>query len=132
MELFKGCTDFHIGGDEYMEFDQIHSYKILDDGKTVENAYTFLFQNTDTKDHIYYFDISHNDIIIDKPSEPFLLKAGEKMKKIVLLTSVPKEIKAEGEALPIEIKAYATDEKEKIVITRKTIFIYPKKADYSR
>ena len=22
MELFKGCTDFHIGGDEYMEFDR--------------------------------------------------------------------------------------------------------------
>ena len=21
-ELFEGCTDFHIGGDEYMEFDR--------------------------------------------------------------------------------------------------------------
>lgn len=21
MDLFEGCTDFHIGGDEYMEFD---------------------------------------------------------------------------------------------------------------
>lgn len=106
-------------------------YKILDDGKTIENAYTFLFQNTDAKDHMYYFDISHKEITIDKPTEPFLLKAGEKIKKIVLLTSVPKEIKNEGEALPIEIRAYATDDKEKIVITRKTIFIYPKKADYT-
>lgn len=22
MDLFEGCTDFHIGGDEYMEFDR--------------------------------------------------------------------------------------------------------------
>jgi cytochrome c oxidase accessory protein FixG len=105
-------------------------YKILDDGKTIENAYTFLFQNTDSKDHEYYFDISHPSVKIDKPTEPFLLRAGEKMKKIVLLTSIPAQIKEEGEALPIEIKAYALDEKEKIVILRKTIFIYPKKADY--
>lgn len=105
-------------------------YKILDDGKTIENAYTFLFQNTDSKDHNYYFDISHASVKIDKPTEPFLLRAGEKMKKIVLLTSVPEQIKEEGEALPIEIKAYALDDKEKIVVLRKTIFIYPKKADY--
>lgn len=105
-------------------------YKILDDGKTIENAYTFLFQNTDSKDHQYYFDISHASVKIDKPTEPFLLRAGEKMKKIVLLTSVPEQIKEEGEALPIEIKAYALDDKEKIVVLRKTIFIYPKKADY--
>lgn len=105
-------------------------YKILDDGKTIENAYTFLFQNTDSKDHQYYFDVSSKEVAIDKPSEPFLLKAGEKIKKIVLLTSVPKQIKAEGEALPIEIKAYALDDKERIVITRKTVFIYPKQADY--
>lgn len=105
-------------------------YKILDDGKTIENAYTFLFQNTDSKDHQYYFDISHASVKIDKPTEPFLLRAGEKMKKIVLLTSVPEQIKEEGEALPIEIKAYALDDKEKIVVLRKTIFIYPKKTDY--
>jgi cytochrome c oxidase accessory protein FixG len=105
-------------------------YKILDDGKTIENAYTFLFQNTDSKDHQYYFDISHASVKIDKPTEPFLLRAGEKMKKIVLLTSVPEQIKDEGEALPIEIKAYALDDKDKILVLRKTIFIYPKKADY--
>lgn len=105
-------------------------YKILDDGKTVENAYTFLFQNTDAKDHQYYFEVSNKEITIDKPSEPFLLKAGEKVKKIVLLTSVPKQIKEEGEALQIEIKAYAVDAKEHITVTRKTVFVYPKKADY--
>jgi len=105
-------------------------YKILDDGKTVENAYTFLFQNTDSKDHEYYFEVSHKDITIDRPSEPFLLKAGEKVKKIVLLNSVPKTIKEEGEALSVEIKAFALDEKERIVVLRKTVFFFPKKADY--
>jgi len=105
-------------------------YKILDDGKTVENAYTFLFQNTDAKDHQYYFEVSNKEIVIDKPSEPFLLKAGEKVKKIVLLNSVPKQIKEEGEALQIEIKAYAVDAKEHITVTRKTVFVFPKKADY--
>ena len=30
-------------------------------------------------------------------------------------------IKEEGEALPIEIKAFALDEKERIAVTRKTV-----------
>lgn len=107
-------------------------YKILDDGKTVQNAYTFLFQNTDAKDHSYYFEILNNtaNIVIDKPSEPFMLKAGEKVKKIVTLTSLPSSIKKEGEALSIQIKAYAVDEKEKISVLRNTIFIYPKQSDF--
>jgi len=104
-------------------------YKMGDDGKTVENVYTFLFQNTDSKDHLYYFDVSNSDIKIDKPSEPFLLSAGEKVKKVVILVSVPKELKVEGEDLPIQIKAFATDAKDKIVVERQTIFIYPKKSD---
>ncbi len=104
-------------------------YKMADDGKTVENVYTFLFQNTDTKDHMYYFDVSHNDIKIDKPNEPFLLRAGEKVKKVIILSSIPKELKLEGEDLPITIKAFATDAKEKIIVDRQTIFIYPKKSD---
>ncbi|WP_060826861.1 cytochrome c oxidase accessory protein CcoG [Sulfurospirillum cavolei] len=104
-------------------------YKMADDGKTVENVYTFLFQNTDTKDHEYYFDISNKEIKIDQPSEPFMLKAGAKLKKVVILSSAPKELKVEGEDLPITVKAYALDEKNRIVVDRKTIFIYPKKGD---
>ena len=91
---------------------------------------TFLFQNTDSKDHQYYFEVSDSNIKIDKPSEPFLLKSGEKVKKVVILSSIPKEIKAEGEDIPIVIKAFALDDKEKIVVNRETIFIYPKKSDY--
>jgi len=104
-------------------------YKVADDGKTIENVYTFLFQNTDSKDHTYYFDISNPNIKIDKPSEPFALRAGAKQKKVVILTSVPKDLKVEGEDLPISIKAYAIDAKDKIIVNRQTIFIYPKQSD---
>ena len=40
MELFKGCTDFHIGGDEYMEFDRAPfttQYKSVVDNYAREN-----------------------------------------------------------------------------------------------
>jgi cytochrome c oxidase accessory protein FixG len=104
-------------------------YKMADDSKTVENVYTFLFQNTDAKDHLYYFDVSNKDIKIEQPNEPFLLTAGSKLKKVVILSSTPKELKTEGEDLPIAITAYATDAKDKIVVHRDTIFIYPKKSD---
>ena len=36
MELFEGCTDFHIGGDEYMEFDRA---PFTTEYKSVLNAY---------------------------------------------------------------------------------------------
>jgi len=52
------------------------------------------------------------------------------MATALLLNSVAKTIKEEGEALPIEIKAFALDEKERIVVMRKTVFFFPKKADY--
>ena len=104
-------------------------YKLADDKKTIENVYTFLFQNTDKKDHRYFFEVSNKDIKILQPSEPFDLAAGEKMKKVVILASSPKELKVEGEDLPITITAYAVDEKDKIIVHRETIFIYPKKSD---
>ena len=51
------------------------------------------------------------------------------MKKVVILEAIPKELKVEGEDLPITIKAYAVDAKDKIVVERHTIFIYPKRND---
>lgn len=100
-------------------------YTILEDHKTIENAYVFLFQNTDSKDHEFYFEVLHKDILIERPSEPFLLKAGEKIKKIVLLNALAKELNKEGEALPIDIKAYAVDNKEHINVLRHTVFVFP-------
>ena len=105
-------------------------YKMKDEGKDIQNVYTFLFQNTDSKDHKYYFEIMHDGISILKPSKPFDLKAGTKMKKIVILKA-QKNLSDHPEKdtlLKIDIKAFAIDDKEKITIHRDTTFIYPSPA----
>ena len=102
-------------------------YKIKDEGKNIQNAYTFLFQNTDSKDHKYYFEVEYDGISIKKPTKPFLLQAGKKMKKIIILKA-DKNLSAHQEEdtlLDITIKAFAVDDKEKIVVIRDTTFIYP-------
>jgi cytochrome c oxidase accessory protein FixG len=104
-------------------------YKIKDHGKTVENDYTFLFQNTDSKEHTYYFEVLTDGIKIKKPTKPFVLVGGEKNKEVVSLVAnsslAPNQ--TENEPTPIKIKAFAIDEKDKIVVFRDTTFIYPSK-----
>ncbi|AFL67454.1 cytochrome c oxidase accessory protein CcoG [Sulfurospirillum barnesii] len=104
-------------------------YKMSSNNQSVENVYTFLFQNTEAKDHSYYFELSHPELKIEKPTEPFLLKAGEKIKKIVIISAPAKVFKEENENLPVIVKAFALEDKEKITVERKTIFIYPKKSE---
>jgi cytochrome c oxidase accessory protein FixG len=103
-------------------------YKILDNG-VVQNDYIFMFANTDSKDHTYYFEIVGNDkITIRRPSEPFKLGAGRKKKKVVILET--KEPLAQNTRkdvpVPIRIRAYATDDKEKIMVEREQVFFYPR------
>ena len=105
-------------------------YKIDKDGKNIENAYIFLFQNTDSKDHKYYFKVLHDGITIKKPSHPFKLNAGAKMKKVVILNTNKNlsEHPEEDTVLDIVIRSFAVDNKEKIVVDRKTTFFYPSPA----
>ena len=103
-------------------------YKVLDDG-TVQNDYIFMFANTDRKEHTYYFEIVGNDkITIKRPSEPFKLGAGKKKKKVVILET--KEQLAHNTRkdvpVPILIRAYAIEDKEKIVVDREMVFFYPR------
>ena len=103
-------------------------YKVLDNG-VVQNDYIFMFANTDSKDHTYYFEIVGNDkITIKRPSEAFDLGAGQKKKKVVILET--KEQLANNTRkdvpVPILIRAYATDEKEKIMVEREQVFFYPR------
>ncbi|WP_458700601.1 cytochrome c oxidase accessory protein CcoG [Sulfurospirillum sp. 1307] len=102
-------------------------YKIKDEGKTIENAYIFLFQNTDRKDHEYYFETNNKDILVKKPSKPFSLRAGKKMKKVVILETNENlsTHNEEDTLLHITVKAYAVDDKEKIHVLRETTFVYP-------
>lgn len=103
-------------------------YKVLDNG-VVQNDYIFMFTNTDSKEHTYYFEIVGNDkITINRPSEPFTLGAGQKKKKVVILET--KEQLANNARkdvpVPILIRAYATDDKEKIMVEREQVFFYPR------
>lgn len=103
-------------------------YKVLENG-VVQNDYIFMFANTDRKDHKYYFEIVGNDkITIKRPSEAFKLGAGQKKKKVVILET--KEQLANNTRkdvpIPILIRAYATDDKEKITVDREMVFFYPR------
>jgi len=103
-------------------------YKVLDNG-VVQNDYIFMFANTDSKEHTYYFEIVGNEkITIDRPSEPFVLGAGQKKKKVVILET--KEQLANNTRkdvpVPIVIRAFATDDKENIMVEREQVFFYPR------
>ncbi|NPA51120.1 MAG: cytochrome c oxidase accessory protein CcoG [Epsilonproteobacteria bacterium] len=103
-------------------------YKINPDG-SVENDYVFLFQNTDTKPHKYYFKVIDNkDIKIVIPKKPFHLGAFKKKKKIVILKTDKVLAKNETRDVPITItiKAYAVDDPKKISVIRKAVFVFPR------
>ncbi len=108
------------------------SYKILENG-AVENHYTMLFQNTDSRAHTYYFKILDNEkISIKKPAEPFKIGAGQKAKKRVFLVANenPAQNSSDSNApkdaiIPIKIMAYSTDDAQ-IHIVKESIFVYPR------
>ena len=100
-------------------------YKFLDQGE-VENSYVFLVQNTQSKDHKFYFEIDDKSIEISRPNKPFTLKAGAKQKVIVTLKSKNENTSEKDLLKHINIKAYATDEPT-ISVQRASTFIYPKR-----
>jgi len=103
-------------------------YKVLDNG-VVQNDYIFMFANTDRKDHTYFFEIVGNDKIkIKRPSEPYKLGAGKKKKKVVILETAEKlaDNTRKDVPIPLIIRAYATDDKEKITVDREMVFFYPR------
>jgi cytochrome c oxidase accessory protein FixG len=103
-------------------------YKTLPNN-VVENDYLFLFANTDSKRHTYYFDIVCNDKIeIVRPTKPFSIAPGKKRKKVVVLRTHDKlaDSTRKDVPIPVTIRAYATDDKENIVIERHTVFVYPR------
>ena len=100
-------------------------YKLLDQGE-VENSYVFLVQNTQSKDHKFYFEIDDKSIEISRPNKPFTLKAGAKQKVIVTLKSKNENTSEKDLLKHINIRAYATDEPT-ISVQRASTFIYPKR-----
>ena len=100
-------------------------YKVLDQGE-VENSYVFLVQNTQNKEHTFFFEIDDKSIGISRPNRPFTLKAGAKQKVIVTLRSKNENTSEKDILKHINIKAYATDEPT-ISVQRASTFIYPKR-----
>ena len=100
-------------------------YKVLDQGE-VENSYVFLVQNTQSKEHKFYFEIDNKSIEISRPNRPFTLKAGAKQKVIVTLRSKNENTSEKDLLKHINIRAYATDEPT-ISVQRASTFIYPKR-----
>jgi polyferredoxin len=102
-------------------------FHISKDGQSVENTYKFKFENIDSKEHMFYFEALNPDITIKTPEEPFKLRAGEvKIKVVILATDIDSSLKTQnGKPLPVIIRAFATDDKEKIFIEKEATFIYP-------
>ena len=100
---------------------------------TIQNAYIFLFQNTTSKDHKYYFSIDSKYLKIIRPKKEFKLRAKSKIKKIVALEidkNLIEKFKEEHKSntAKIEIKAYVTDSKmddKEIFVIRQSIFVVP-------
>jgi cytochrome c oxidase accessory protein FixG len=103
-------------------------YKTLPGG-VVQNDYIFMFSNTDNNPHTYYFEIIGNDKIkIKRPSAPFKISAGKKKKKVVILETSEVLVMNEKKdvPLPVTVRAFAVDDKEKIAVDRKVVFFYPR------
>ncbi|MBR8462304.1 cytochrome c oxidase accessory protein CcoG [Campylobacter sp. faydin G-105] len=99
-------------------------YNITKDG-SIENSYIFLFQNTDSKNHSYYFDVNDTNLKIIQPKESIEIKAGFKQRVIVTLSSNADIATIKDKTKKININAFAIDDKDKINVNRESIFVYP-------
>lgn len=113
---------------------RLYSTTKLPDGNVrVDNAYEFLLQNTQNEKMKYFFEIippkgMEGKITIVKPSKPFTAVPGIKKKKIVVLrtTEVLADDSRKDTIIPITIRAYALGHEDKIVVFRKSNFIFPR------
>jgi len=113
---------------------RLYSISHTDEGKVrVENAYTFLFQNTLDKSHNYYFDViapkgMEGKIKIETPTEPFSVRPGVVKKKVIVLYTDEMLVKDDRKdsIIPLTIKAYAMDDKTKVMVIRKSTFTFPR------
>ena len=113
---------------------RLYSVEKTVEGKVkVDNSYIFLLQNTLNDNLTYYFDViapegMEGKIVIDRPTAPFVVQPGVKKKTIVTLstTDVLVEDDRKDSVIPITIKAYAIEDKEKVVVLRQSTFTYPR------
>ncbi|PHQ64658.1 MAG: cytochrome c oxidase accessory protein CcoG [Sulfurimonas sp.] len=113
---------------------RLYSVKQLPNDKfRVENAYEFLLQNTENEKMKFYFDVippkgMEGKITIAKPSKEFTAVPGIKKKKIVVLRTEEMLVDnaRKDTVIPITIRAYAIGHEDKIVVFRKSTFVFPR------
>ncbi len=113
---------------------RLYSTKLLPDGNVrVENAYEFLLQNTEKEKMKFFFEVippkgMEGKITIVKPAKEFTAVPGIKKKKIVVLrtTEMLVDDDRHDTVIPITIRAYAVGHEDKIVIFRKSTFVFPR------
>jgi len=113
---------------------RLYSINHTDEGKVrIDNAYTFLLQNTLNEDHNYYFDViapkgMEGKIKIGTPAQPFKVKPGVVKKKVIVLYTDEMIVNdsRKDTVIPITIKAYAMDDKVKVTVLRQSTFTFPR------
>ena len=108
---------------------RLYDIEKVDNKPMVKNAYTVLIQNTQNKDHEFFIDVVNNDKIkIMRPSHPFVIKAGVKTKKTLVLYTTEKLVDSDRSdtILEVQLKAYAVDDKDKIFAIRDIRFTFPR------
>ncbi len=113
---------------------RLYSINHTDEGKVrVDNAYTFLLQNTLNEDHNYYFDViapkgMEGKIKIGTPTAPFKVQPGIVKKKVIVLYADEMIVddSRNDRVIPITIKAYAMDDKVKVMVVRQSTFTFPR------
>jgi cytochrome c oxidase accessory protein FixG len=113
---------------------RLYSVKHFDDGEfRVENAYEFLLQNTENQEMQFFFEIippegMEGKITIEKPKGEFTAVPGVKKKEIVVLrtTEMLVDDSRQDTVIPITIRAYALGHEDKVVVFRKSTFVFPR------
>jgi len=113
---------------------RLYSVKHFDDGEfRVENAYEFLLQNTENQEMQFFFEIippegMEGKITIEKPKGEFTAVPGVKKKEIVVLrtTEMLVDDSRQDTVIPITIRAYALGHEDRVVVFRKSTFVFPR------
>ncbi|MGK0288939.1 MAG: cytochrome c oxidase accessory protein FixG [bacterium] len=103
-------------------------YQIKDSGKRVENYYTLMVTNTDTKTHEFVIEIKGlKGVQVRSPKDSFSILPGGQVKKILILSTTQQLVQKENgnTSFPITIHSKAVDAPNLIQIEKKTVFIYP-------
>ncbi len=106
---------------------RVYKVEPIGDLTRVSNDYIFLFSNTQSEAYEFYFEVTNHDAIeIERPTEPFRVEPGDRVRRIVVLyTDEDLSESADRDTrYRLNIRAYAVDNPE-IFVEREAIFVYP-------